>query len=408
MIVKRLIFALCAFVGAMLSVTADDVRTPQELCAAAEQSPLTMMQFEGAEQVLDPDLDYRAIFCTSAGAIYVDLYEKLTPITVNNFVFLAQQGYYDNTTFHRVIANFMAQAGDPTGTGRGGPGYQFEDEPVGYLTFDRPGLLAMANAGPDTNGSQFFITIAPTPHLNLKHTIFGDVLVGQENVVAIRERDPGTASEKGEILRTVMIINDPSQVDNSDVVDLEPASQDEVVAAFEAFAGRLPGALAIAEDSGLLSTAELAAAIPSDLQAAFAEFAESYGHQYRYRLNLINDECAEDVFFTSLGYQVDVFATEAAAWDAFFDDFSRNLYVGMGFEDFGRNETFSKQAPTCDDQGGVHMVTLSTHGRFMVAIDLLVELERLGGMPGPKDSLLSLGMQIETTLGEIYRPEIRG
>ena len=88
----------------------------------------------------------------------------------------------------------MAQGGDPTGTGRGGPGYQFKDEPVGFLTFDRPGLLAMANAGPGTNGSQFFITTAPTPHLNYKHTIFGDVLVGQDVVEAIRERDPNAAA----------------------------------------------------------------------------------------------------------------------------------------------------------------------------------------------------------------------
>ena len=126
-----------------------------------------MMRFQEAETVLEPDVDYRAIFCTTAGTVYVDLYESLTPMTVNNFVFLAQQGYYDNTTFHRVIPDFMVQGGDPTATGSGGPGYQFGDEPVGFLTFDRPGLLAMANAGPGTNGSQFFITTVPdaTPQL---------------------------------------------------------------------------------------------------------------------------------------------------------------------------------------------------------------------------------------------------
>ena len=203
----RSLIALLTLTGISTFVAAEDAPSPQELCAAAEPSELTSMQFEEAEYVLERDIDYRAIFCTAAGAIYVDLYESLTPITVNNLVFLAGQGYYDGTTFHRVIPDFMAQAGDPTGTGRGGPGYQFKDEPVGFLTFDRPGLLAMANAGPGTNGSQFFITTVPTPHLNYKHTIFGDVLVGQENVEAIRERDPSVATEAGEALHTVLILS---------------------------------------------------------------------------------------------------------------------------------------------------------------------------------------------------------
>ena len=188
--------------------------TPQELCDAAEPRELTSMQFEQAEYVLEPDVDYRAIFCTSAGAIYLDLYEALTPTTVNNLVFLAQQGYYDSTSFHRVIPDFMAQGGDPTATGRGGPGYQFKDEPVGFLTFDQPGKLAMANAGPGTNGSQFFITTAPSPHLNYKHTIFGDVLAGQGVVESIRERDPSAATEPGETLFTVLIITDALVAEN--------------------------------------------------------------------------------------------------------------------------------------------------------------------------------------------------
>ena len=194
---KLLLFALIFGAGIVSIVTAQASQSPQALCDAAESSDLAMMQFAQAEQVIDQTLDYRALICTSAGAIYLDLYENLTPITVNNFVFLAEQGYYDNTSFHRVIPDFMAQGGDPTATGRGGPGYQFGDEPVGFLTFDRPGLLAMANAGPGTNGSQFFLTTSPTPHLNYKHTIFGDVLAGQENVLAIRERDPQTASGPG-------------------------------------------------------------------------------------------------------------------------------------------------------------------------------------------------------------------
>ena len=112
----------------------------------------------------------------------MELLAQQTPITVNNFVFLAQQGFYDGLTFHRVIENFMIQGGDPTGSGAGGPGYAFLDEIVAGLVFDAPGKLAMANAGPGTNGSQFFITTVPTPHLNGNHTIFGLVVDGQSVV----------------------------------------------------------------------------------------------------------------------------------------------------------------------------------------------------------------------------------
>jgi peptidyl-prolyl cis-trans isomerase A (cyclophilin A) len=131
-----------------------------------------------------------AILHTNAGPIRVELFDNHAPKTVRNFVELAEGAreytdprtgqagngpYYDGTIFHRVISGFMIQGGDPTGTGRGGPGYQFADEFHGELQFDRPYLLAMANAGPGTNGSQFFITVGPTPHLNRRHTIFGEV-----------------------------------------------------------------------------------------------------------------------------------------------------------------------------------------------------------------------------------------
>ena len=127
-------------------------------------------------------------------------------MTVNNFVFLAREGFYNDTTFHRVLEGFMAQAGDPTGTGSGGPGYQFEDEIVPNLTFDRPGLLAMANAGPGTNGSQFFITFAPTDWLNGMHTIFGEVIEGQDVLNQITLRDPGQPTDvAADKLYTVLI-----------------------------------------------------------------------------------------------------------------------------------------------------------------------------------------------------------
>lgn len=126
---------------------------------------------------------------TNKGDIRVELYADQTPLTVANFVNLAKRGYYDGVTFHRVIANFMIQGGDPTGTGRGGPGYRFEDEFVSSLRHDGPGILSMANAGPRTNGSQFFITHNATPHLDGKHTVFGKVVDGMNVVNSIAQGD---------------------------------------------------------------------------------------------------------------------------------------------------------------------------------------------------------------------------
>ena len=142
--------------------------------------------------ILDPDSDYVADFRTNYGNFRVRLLSVQAPITVNNFVFLAQQGFYDGLIFHRVIEDFMIQGGDPTGSGAGGPGYQFQDEIVPGLVFDAPGKLAMANAGPNTNGSQFFITTVATPHLNGGHTIFGEVAEGQAVVDAISQVSTNT------------------------------------------------------------------------------------------------------------------------------------------------------------------------------------------------------------------------
>ena len=150
--------------------------------------------FDQAEQVLEDGTDYVAVLSTNRGDIVVDLYEERTPQTVNNFVFLALNRYYQGVPFHRVLEDFMAQTGDPTGTGSGGPGYQFEDEIVEGLVFDEAGLLAMANAGPGTNGSQFFITFAPTPWLNGAHTIFGHVIQGEELLSQIARVDPANPS----------------------------------------------------------------------------------------------------------------------------------------------------------------------------------------------------------------------
>ena len=139
---------------------------------------------------LDLKKKYSATLSTDKGDIVLDLFADKAPATVNNFVFLAREGFYDGTIFHRVIPEFMAQGGDPTGTGRGGPGYRFADEFHPSLKHDKPGVLSMANAGPGTNGSQFFITHVPTPHLNNKHSVFGQVISGMDVLLSIPERDP--------------------------------------------------------------------------------------------------------------------------------------------------------------------------------------------------------------------------
>ncbi len=130
---------------------------------------------------------------TNRGTLELELYPQYAPITVNNFVFLTEQGFYDGVSFHRVIDNFVIQGGDPTGTGRGGPGYRFEDELVGNPLKHETGVISMANAGPNTNGSQFFITHAPQPHLDGKHTVFGKVVGGQDVIYEIQTGDEMTA-----------------------------------------------------------------------------------------------------------------------------------------------------------------------------------------------------------------------
>ncbi len=142
------------------------------------------------EMKIDPKKKYTATLETDKGVIVLELFADKTPKTVNNFVFLAQEGFYDGTIFHRVIGDFMAQGGDPTGTGTGGPGYRFADEFHPSLKHNKPGLFSMANAGPGTNGSQFFITHVPTPWLDGKHSIFGQVIQGMDVLLSIPPRDP--------------------------------------------------------------------------------------------------------------------------------------------------------------------------------------------------------------------------
>jgi cyclophilin family peptidyl-prolyl cis-trans isomerase len=161
------------------------------------------------EMAIDSKKKYVAIFHTEKGDIKVNLFADRAPVTVNNFVFLARDGFYDGTTFHRVIKNFMVQGGDPEGRGTGGPGYKWNDERSALgIPHDSAGVLSMANAGPNTNGSQFFITHGPTPHLNGKHAVFGKVAdkASLDVLMAIRERDPQSDRQPGDKLNSVEIV----------------------------------------------------------------------------------------------------------------------------------------------------------------------------------------------------------
>ena len=140
---------------------------------------------------VDPAKGYLATIQTENGDIVLELFPDVAPIAVNSFIFLAENGWYDGVTFHRVIPGFVAQGGDPTGTGFGGPGYAFDNEISPDLKFDQPGLLSMANSGPGSNGSQFFITLSPLPDLDGGYTIFGRVVSGMDLVNQITARDPG-------------------------------------------------------------------------------------------------------------------------------------------------------------------------------------------------------------------------
>jgi cyclophilin family peptidyl-prolyl cis-trans isomerase len=155
--------------------------------------------------VIDPKKTYTAILKTDKGDIEIGLFAEKTPRTVNNFVFLAREGFYDGTVFHRVIKDFMAQGGDPTGTGMGGPGYKFSDEFHPNLKHNAPGILSMANAGPNTNGSQFFLTHVPTPWLDNKHSVFGAVVKGLDVLMSIPPRDPGNRNAPAVKIQSISI-----------------------------------------------------------------------------------------------------------------------------------------------------------------------------------------------------------
>jgi cyclophilin family peptidyl-prolyl cis-trans isomerase len=189
--------------------------TPQAVATTAEQAARPLANIPPAQRnnyytaapelSIDTGKQYQATIVTDKGDIVIELFADKVPNTVNNFVFLAREGFYDGTTFHRVIPDFMAQAGDPSGTGSGGPGYRFADEFHPDLKHDGPGVLSMANAGTNTNGSQFFITYEATPHLDGVHSVFGRVVEGMDVLKAITPRDPSTATTPGDTIRRIDI-----------------------------------------------------------------------------------------------------------------------------------------------------------------------------------------------------------
>lgn len=178
------------------------------IAAIIELNLLEARQFDECPQmILDQSKEYFATIHTEKGDIVLELFADQAPLAVNNFIFLANNGWYDDVTFHRVLEGFVAQSGDPTGTGFGGPGYAFSLEIVPELKFDKEGLLAMANSGPDSNGSQFFITYSPTPQLDGGYTIFGQVISGMDVVKNLDLRNPAQSLDlpPGDKILTVSI-----------------------------------------------------------------------------------------------------------------------------------------------------------------------------------------------------------
>jgi cyclophilin family peptidyl-prolyl cis-trans isomerase len=383
-----LLLTLVTLVAAIATtVAADDLTgTPAEICAEAVPADEPGIRtYDEPEQVLEAGVDYRAIFCTDSGPVYVNLFEDFTPQTVNSFVFLAQNGFYNNTTFHRVLVDFMAQGGDPTGTGGGGPGYNIDDEFLSFLHFDRPGLLAMANANQpeqgifNTKGSQFFLTTAITNHLNYRHTIFGEVLEGQENVEALQLRNPQEQPDHdGSALHTVVIITDPDAV-VSDYEALETATQDDMLEAM-GMIGELPGVVLDEGTTGVFSTAEVVSAAPEAIRAAYEDFLIEAEHQYSVTMVHANVDCDLTVApFGSISYTIHVFASpdaaRAAMEDLFLPDF---LTAGGEFvtEDspFSVNPLYISETTVCD-LDGIDARMVQKYGRFITVAESALPVE---------------------------------
>lgn len=389
--------------------------TPAELCAAAlPAADPTNREYTEPEQVLEAGVDYRAIFCTDAGPIYIDLFETYAPVTVNSFVFLAQNDYYNNTIFHRVIQDFMAQGGDPTATGAGGPGYQFKDEFVGFLNFDRPGWLAMANANrPEqgivgTNGSQFFITTVPTQHLDYRHTIFGEVLEGQENVESIIIRDPSQANSPSTKLETVLIITDPAAVETSYTAP-ESADPAEILTTLEDFKGQLPAGIVMTNSAELLTLDAEVETAPEDVSADYQAFLEKYNYQSGVSSTIDNNGCdLESYAFINLGYSLVEFGSADDAFTALTDGFLDTLAAA---EEFTKTDTtlmgsdlYTRETQLCNTTATLGRVYVQ-RGHYIAIIEAAIPADRPYGVGAVMDQFAA--RIYELTLADILRREVR-
>jgi cyclophilin family peptidyl-prolyl cis-trans isomerase len=402
---KRIALAIVFLISSLAVMTAfaqDDTtptaQTPEAICeSATPQTPATRSYSASPEYVLEDGVNYYALLCTAYGPIYIDLFENLTPKTVNNFVFLADSGYYDNLTFHRVINDFMVQGGDPEGTGRGGPGYQFEDEFVTFLTFDRPGLLAMANAGANTNGSQFFVTTVVTDWLNYNHTIFGEVIYGQSNAQAI----PATEVEPNVALDTILIITDPATVD-VEYPETQSFEREEIITLFDEFIS----INVLTQDESLSGELEdfpatLDEAVSDDVRALLDE----YNYQYTIGNKQVNEACdLETLPLEYLTYQIHVFETSDDARQAVLDErFLSLLNNGNTSNDIVMDYSSLKGQLWSADGSCVDDVTTATIYRALGQFVSVLQVSYPADSQFDEQVLDSLFIDLDSLFFDLYR-----
>ena len=374
-------------------------QSPEDICAAAVadlQEPETR-SFDKAGDVLEDGVDYWAILCTERGPIYLDLFENEAPITVNNFVYLAQQGFYNNITFHRVIPGFMLQGGDPTGTGSGGPGYMFEDETGNGLSFDTAGLLAMANSGENTNGSQFFVTYAPTSWLDGAHTIFGSVYQGMANAELITPRDPQQSPGfDGDMLNTVVIIEDAANV----VAEADPLPTIDHFQTMltRSVAGQINEAFVVESEYShvydLDAEAESWADNGDDLVNFMRAYLSDSGFVGTAALLMPIGECpatASELPIWLLGFQVSDYSAEENASKVVFDDERSDQLIAAGayesYTDTADGTGRYYQYPVGEDQfcgpTGIYYRLEIGVGRYVLVTDMVLDSNYINAETDP-------------------------
>ena len=380
----------------------DDAQTPDALCEAALPNIVEPenRRYSEAEDVLEDGIDYQAIFCTDKGAIYVDLFENYTPLTVNNFVFLAEEGYYNNSEFHRVIQDFMVQGGDPVGNpaGTGNPGYSFGDEFLPFLGMQSEGWLAMANAGPGTNGAQFFITRAATTWLHGAHTVFGRVLEGQEVATNITNRE-GAGDPPADKLNTVLIITDPSTVNSDYVAPARPTDEETLDAIINAFDG---------DESLTQSHAEIID--PSSMDEATQAFYEEHSFQFGATGLWQTAACSDDNPLLGIGLSMVDWDTVENAIAVVDDDAVIDLFAADDFElvetdafttaGFTTDLLFSRSISEICDKDATHYSFVWNRGRYTFGFDTIITDGFLPPEQVPAILASNIGFPLAAVVGE--------